>query len=66
MPKLSKLDVRKYVANDGFHCPYCQGGDLTKEETLLGEVILDVVCHDCKRSWLEVYKLVSIKEKKQQ
>lgn len=64
---MPKLDRDEYMAHGGIFCPYCQGSDLTKEfwQECLGKVTLDVFCHDCKRTWMDVFVLVAVKEMKQ-
>jgi len=56
--------IDEYISGGGQFCPFCG-----KEEITSGEMDVDsdfawlqVHCPDCKKSWTEIFRLITIEE----
>ncbi len=58
------LTSDQYAALEGAVCPFCQAEDLSGDsiEIIGGEAVQDITCHDCHRSWTDMYKLYGYEE----
>jgi len=61
---LAPEQIERYVENNGMVCLYCGSDDLSGSEINYGnaELTQEVACFGCGRQWIEIYKLVSVKE----
>jgi transposase-like protein len=61
---LTEEKVRLYVQTGGVRCLYCGSGNI--EAGLRDEdsecMSQEVQCHDCKKEWLDIYRLQTVVE----
>lgn len=57
---MKMLSDAEYVAAGGNQCPHCRSTKLKADRpTVEGvEAYQDVECLDCKRTWVEVFRLI--------
>jgi len=55
-----KLLSKQYVAEGGYRCPACGSDNIASGyiEADGATGYADVVCHDCKAEWVDVWELV--------
>ena len=61
---LSKSKIKEYISSGGNICPYCggqnvEGGERNSDDSITTQY---VSCHDCGKSWTDIYKLIDIQE----
>jgi ssDNA-binding Zn-finger/Zn-ribbon topoisomerase 1 len=61
---LTKEAKRKYLNDQGVHCPFCGSHNIdARKMDFLDEMIYQKVeCIDCQNEWTDHYKLVGISE----
>ena len=61
---LTKEQKKKYLKNSG-KCPFCQSNNIEGGEVEIdGKLVWQVIdCLDCKKSWVDYYKLFDVEEK---
>lgn len=59
--RLSDAEKQRYVDRDYCKCPYCLKGGIESGPARSSErencFVAEVCCHDCGRTWTDVYKL---------
>jgi len=62
--KIDGIDKKKYLDDDGDHCPYCGSLYLTGEPTNISNGVLsqEIQCSECEKTWLDLYTLTDIEE----
>ena len=65
MLKLKEKDKKEYLKSKGLRCPHCestqiQAGDRDFDED--GEMTQIISCLNCDSDWMDVYKLMDIRE----
>ena len=58
------MNSKEYVENLGSECPYCGSTQLVggTVEVHHARAYQPIDCVDCKRSWVDVYKLIGYSE----
>lgn len=60
---MTKKQIKKYLAADGYICPYCGGDNITvNEREGNGIVLMYCTEQECGRQWKETWKLVNIED----
>ena len=59
-----EMDFTDYISQGGVRCPYCGGEQVHSSLTDFDElwVYFYTGCHECKKTWTDVYKLTEVTE----
>ena len=60
--KITEANKAKYLKAKGCHCPYCGSKQISADppEADGGEVSSQVICEDCGKTWIDVFKLADV------
>lgn len=56
---MKKMSQKKYVEQDGIHCPFCDSTNLCGDSVEIdgGGATQPVSCNDCGKRWIDCYEL---------
>lgn len=56
----------KYLSEGGSHCPYCDCTDISSGAFEADATVgwQNVVCHNCKAEWQDIWELTGVEELK--
>ena len=62
--KLTRVMKKKYIANGGSKCPYCQSRNMSGAKLNTGSTNYWqlITCEECGKEWTDMYTLVDIEE----
>lgn len=61
---LTKKQKKKYMINNGNICPFCESEEISADHADFDDcwVWRKVECNQCKKQWVDIYKLVDIED----